>query len=226
MIDTSLVRVHQHGACIRRKHRQSMGRSRGGLMSKIHAVVDSNGLLIRRALSPGEARDVRLAGKPLSRLKSRSMLLAERAMTLTGSESVRSRKERGPTSRQRAIAPIRSASALISTAPATGSSGSSTRSNNVVGSRRGQTNLSQPLDADPTHLYVPVLFRPVEGRIAIVTDVRRNAVDASVPSDVRHGFADGEGVWSWHPWAGAKRASDDLRATVTKRSWTPGRARR
>jgi transposase len=30
MIDTSIVRVHQHGACITRNRRQSMGRSRGG----------------------------------------------------------------------------------------------------------------------------------------------------------------------------------------------------
>src|SRR5256885_2955066 len=30
MIDTSIVRVHQHGACIVRNRRQSMGRSRGG----------------------------------------------------------------------------------------------------------------------------------------------------------------------------------------------------
>jgi transposase len=52
MIDTSIVRVHQHGACITRNQRQSMGRSRGGLTSKIHAVVDSNGLPVRLALSP------------------------------------------------------------------------------------------------------------------------------------------------------------------------------
>jgi len=52
MIDTSIVRVHQHGACITRNERQSMGRSRGGLTSKIHAVVDSNGLPVRLALSP------------------------------------------------------------------------------------------------------------------------------------------------------------------------------
>jgi transposase len=70
MIDTSIVRVHQHGACITRNQRQSMGRSRGGLTSKIHALVDSNGLPVRLALSPGEAHDVRLAGKRLSRLKS------------------------------------------------------------------------------------------------------------------------------------------------------------
>ena len=62
MIDTSIVRVHQHGACITRNRRQSMGRSRGGLTSKIHAVVDGNGLPVRLALSPGEAHDVRLAG--------------------------------------------------------------------------------------------------------------------------------------------------------------------
>jgi transposase len=78
MIDTSIVRVHQHGACITRNQRQSIGRSRGGLTSKIHALVDSNGLPVRLALSPGEAHDVRLAGKLLSRLKSGSMLLADR----------------------------------------------------------------------------------------------------------------------------------------------------
>lgn len=61
-----------------RNRRQSMGRSRGGLTSKIHAVVDSNGLPVRLALSPGEAHDVRLAGKLLSRVKPRSMLLADR----------------------------------------------------------------------------------------------------------------------------------------------------
>jgi len=39
MIDTSVVRVHQHGACIADNNHQDMGRSRGGLTSKIHAVV-------------------------------------------------------------------------------------------------------------------------------------------------------------------------------------------
>jgi transposase len=76
MIDTSIVRVHQHDACITRNRRQSMGRSRGGLTSKIHAVVDTNGLPFRLALTAGEARDNRLA--LLSRLKSGTMLLADR----------------------------------------------------------------------------------------------------------------------------------------------------
>jgi transposase len=34
MIDTSIVRVHQHGACITRNQHQSMGRTRGGLTSE------------------------------------------------------------------------------------------------------------------------------------------------------------------------------------------------
>src|SRR5499427_4156570 len=78
MIDTSIVRVHQHGACITRNQRQSMGRSRGGLTSKIHAVVDSNGLPIRLALTPGETHDNRLCSALLSALLPQTMLLADR----------------------------------------------------------------------------------------------------------------------------------------------------
>jgi transposase len=70
MIDTSIVRVHQHAASIARNRKQSMGRSRGGLTSKIHAVVDTNGLPVRLALTMGEAHDNRLAVKLLSRVKS------------------------------------------------------------------------------------------------------------------------------------------------------------
>jgi transposase len=55
-----------------------MGRSRGGLTSKIHALVDTNGLPVRLALTAGEAHDNRLAGKLLSHLKSGSVLLADR----------------------------------------------------------------------------------------------------------------------------------------------------
>jgi transposase len=78
MIDTSIVRVHQHGCCITWNRRQSMGRSRGGLTSKIHALVDANGLPVWLAVTPGEAHDNRLAGKLLSRLRAGSMLLADR----------------------------------------------------------------------------------------------------------------------------------------------------
>jgi transposase len=78
MIDTSVVRVHQHGACIADNKEQLMGRSRGGLTSKIHAVVDSKGLPVRLGLTTGEAHDNRLVPTLLSGLKSGAMLLADR----------------------------------------------------------------------------------------------------------------------------------------------------
>jgi len=55
------------------------GKNPRRLDEQIHAVVDGNGLPARLAPSPGEAHDDRLAGKLLSRLKSGSMLLADRA---------------------------------------------------------------------------------------------------------------------------------------------------
>jgi transposase len=70
MIDTTIVRV--------RNKAQSMGRSRGGMTSKIHVVVDTNGLPVRLGLTAGEAHDNRLAFKLLSGLRSGSMLLADR----------------------------------------------------------------------------------------------------------------------------------------------------
>jgi transposase len=51
MIDTSIVRVHQHGACIANNSGQHIGRSRGGLTSKIHVVVDGNGLPVQLGLT-------------------------------------------------------------------------------------------------------------------------------------------------------------------------------
>ena len=39
MIDTSVVRVHQHGACVADNNHQDMGRSRGGLTSKTTIVI-------------------------------------------------------------------------------------------------------------------------------------------------------------------------------------------
>ena len=78
MIDTSIVRVHQHGACIAGNKEQLMGRSRGGLTSKIHAVVDTNGMPLRLALTTGEAHDNRLVLTLLSSLKSGAMLLGDR----------------------------------------------------------------------------------------------------------------------------------------------------
>jgi transposase len=55
-----------------------MGRSRGGLTSKIHAVIDTNGMPVQLALTTGEAHDNRLVLTLLSGLKSGAMLLGDR----------------------------------------------------------------------------------------------------------------------------------------------------
>ena len=74
MIDTSVVRVHQHGACIANNSGQHMGRSRGGLTSKIHVVVDANGLPVQLGLTAGEAHDNRLCSVFLRGLPRRTMV--------------------------------------------------------------------------------------------------------------------------------------------------------
>jgi transposase len=50
MIDTTSIRAHQQAATAKRGDRDHcLGRSRGGLTTKIHAVVDAQGLPIRRS---------------------------------------------------------------------------------------------------------------------------------------------------------------------------------
>ena len=66
---------------------------------------------------------------------------------------------------------------------------------------------------------------PREGRFAIVTSVGRGMRWTWAARATSAAEADGEVVWSWRPWAGVKFANDDLQMTVTKKSWTPRRAR-
>jgi transposase len=56
-----------------------MGRSRGGLTTKIHALVDANGLPIALKLSEGQAHDGRSADDMLGSIAAGQILLADRA---------------------------------------------------------------------------------------------------------------------------------------------------
>lgn len=56
-----------------------MGRSRGGLTTKIHAVVDGCGLPITLKLTEGQAHDGRSAHDMLDTIRSGQVLLADRA---------------------------------------------------------------------------------------------------------------------------------------------------
>ena len=56
-----------------------MGRSRGGLTTKIHAVVDAKGLPIRLGLTPGQTYDGEAAMGLLNALPENAMVLADKA---------------------------------------------------------------------------------------------------------------------------------------------------
>jgi len=56
-----------------------MGRSRGGLTTKVHALVDACGLPIALKLTEGQAHDGRAAADMLATLGAGDILLADRA---------------------------------------------------------------------------------------------------------------------------------------------------
>jgi transposase len=56
-----------------------VGRSRGGLTTKVHALVDARGLPIALKLTPGQAHDGRSAADMLTALKRGQTLLADAA---------------------------------------------------------------------------------------------------------------------------------------------------
>ena len=83
MIDCSSIRVHQHAANGKKIQRsRCMGRSRGGLTTKIHALVDAAGLPIVLKLTEGQAHDGQSAEDILETLTDGTILLADRAYVL------------------------------------------------------------------------------------------------------------------------------------------------
>jgi transposase len=64
-VDSTIVRAHQHAAGARWQkggaHAQGLGRSRGGLSTKIHAATDSLGDGLRLIGGPGQENDIQRA---------------------------------------------------------------------------------------------------------------------------------------------------------------------
>jgi transposase len=61
-----------------------MGRSRGGLTTKIHVLVDANGLPIALKLTPGQAHDGRSGEDMLGSVRAGTILLADAAYDSDG----------------------------------------------------------------------------------------------------------------------------------------------
>jgi transposase len=80
MIDSTIVRAHQHSAGARKDpgEDQAIGRSRGGLSTKIHALVDALGNPVGFHLTGGEAHDLVGADHLLPDLQAEA-LIADKA---------------------------------------------------------------------------------------------------------------------------------------------------
>ncbi len=78
IIDGTIVRVHQHGTGARGAQTQAIGRSRGGLTTKIVALVDALGNLVRFLLLPGQQHDS-VGVAPLLKDLDFEALLADKA---------------------------------------------------------------------------------------------------------------------------------------------------
>lgn len=78
LIDSTIVKAHAHAAGARRKGgsapAQALGRSRGGLTTKLHAVVSEAGQLHEYVLTGGQVNDVTEAPALVSGLRARAVV--------------------------------------------------------------------------------------------------------------------------------------------------------
>ncbi|RWQ13722.1 MULTISPECIES: IS5 family transposase [unclassified Mesorhizobium] len=77
-LDATIVRAHQHSAGAQKSgENQAIGRSRGGLTTKIHAVVDALGNPLGFSLTPPQASDLGQAGPLLDQVNPQALLADE-----------------------------------------------------------------------------------------------------------------------------------------------------
>ena len=81
-MDSTSIKVHQSSNGYKTHEEKSIGRSVGGLTTKLHTIVDSNGIPLTYLLSPGNTNDSYLAIDLLSTLNIKdSNILADKAYT-------------------------------------------------------------------------------------------------------------------------------------------------
>ncbi|WP_303832141.1 IS5 family transposase [Asticcacaulis taihuensis] len=95
MIDSYCVRVHQHGATGKKGGLDDgcMGRSRGGLTTKIHAVVDAEGRPIALELTAGQKHDSQMSLPMLGAMRQGTIVLADKAYDTNALRAVADQKE-------------------------------------------------------------------------------------------------------------------------------------
>ena len=163
-----------------------MGRSRGGLTTKIHALVDAMGRPIRLKMTEGQAHDGRSAADMFDTVEAGTILLADSAYD---SDELRDKltARLGEISGQcRTVSDTRR-SALGSTDSATPSRGSSTSSNTSAPSQPDTTNGRQlscsrtaPTTAMNCATSLPhAALGEISGQCRTVSDTRRSALGST-----------------------------------------------
>ena len=78
-LDASHIKVHQDGSNpAGGQQNQAMGRTKGGLNTKLTALIDIRGRAVRIGLAPGQAADVKVANPVLGRLAAKTILVADK----------------------------------------------------------------------------------------------------------------------------------------------------
>lgn len=71
LIDSTIVRAHQHSSGARKKNGpQALGRSRGGLTTKLHFAVDDAGRPLRLIATEGQVSDITCANELVEHLRT------------------------------------------------------------------------------------------------------------------------------------------------------------
>jgi transposase len=119
---------------------QAIGRSRGGLTTKIHALVDALGNPVELMLTPGQAHDLACA-EPLIENADPGALIGDKAYDADPFIDTLSQRGITPVIPPRANRATKRAPAILhSTANATSSNASSISSSTSVPSQRAMTN--------------------------------------------------------------------------------------
>ncbi|HGO6126468.1 TPA: IS5 family transposase [Burkholderia cepacia] len=75
LIDSTIVRAHQHSAGAPKKSGpQALGRSRGGLTTKLHLAVDEAGRPLRMIVTEGQAADISCAHELVEHLRTGAVI--------------------------------------------------------------------------------------------------------------------------------------------------------
>ncbi len=111
MIDSAIVRTHQHCAGAPKKdENQALGRSKGGVTTKIHALVDALGNPLRFLLTPGQVHDLAGADALLPQMTADLLIPTKPTMPTNASSRRSPPPEKPPRSRPDKTEPRRASS--------------------------------------------------------------------------------------------------------------------